>query len=133
MSSLSAAAAATATETATRFLPSVTTSASVTPLSYRFSLSLSSVRSSPLLSRLFLPQKSSPGRFSSRRIGYSTVPSPRCSASDPEQLRSAREDIKELLKTKYSHPILVRLGWHDAGTYNKNIEEWPQRGVLMEV
>jgi len=20
------------------------------------------------------------------------------------------------------------LGWHDAGTYNKNIEEWPQRG-----
>lgn len=22
----------------------------------------------------------------------------------------------------------VRLGWHDAGTYNKNIEEWPQRG-----
>jgi len=23
---------------------------------------------------------------------------------------------------------LVRLGWHDAGTYNKNIKEWPQRG-----
>lgn len=22
----------------------------------------------------------------------------------------------------------VRLGWHDAGTYNKNIEEWPQCG-----
>lgn len=22
----------------------------------------------------------------------------------------------------------VRLGWHDAGTYNKNIKEWPQRG-----
>lgn len=22
----------------------------------------------------------------------------------------------------------VRLGWHDAGTYDKNIEEWPQRG-----
>lgn len=20
------------------------------------------------------------------------------------------------------------MGWHDAGTYNKNIEEWPQRG-----
>ncbi|KAK4391060.1 L-ascorbate peroxidase T, chloroplastic [Sesamum angolense] len=119
---------AAATATATRFLPSVTTSASATPLSYRFSLSLSSVRSSPLLSRLFLPQKSSPGRFSSRRIGYSTVPSPKCSASEPEQLRSAREDIKELLKTKYSHPILVRLGWHDAGTYNRNIEEWPQRG-----
>lgn len=22
----------------------------------------------------------------------------------------------------------IRLGWHDAGTYNKNIEEWPLRG-----
>lgn len=20
------------------------------------------------------------------------------------------------------------MGWHDAGTFNKNIEEWPQRG-----
>lgn len=20
------------------------------------------------------------------------------------------------------------MGWHDAGTYNKNIEEWPLRG-----
>ncbi|XP_048226997.1 L-ascorbate peroxidase T, chloroplastic isoform X3 [Ricinus communis] len=49
-------------------------------------------------------------------------------ASDPAQLKSAREDIKELLKSKFCHPILVRLGWHDAGTYNKNIEEWPQRG-----
>lgn len=24
--------------------------------------------------------------------------------------------------------LQVRLGWHDAGTYNKNIEDWPQRG-----
>jgi catalase (peroxidase I) len=22
----------------------------------------------------------------------------------------------------------VRLGWHDSGTYDKNIKEWPQRG-----
>lgn len=22
----------------------------------------------------------------------------------------------------------VRLGWHDAGTYDKNVEEWPKRG-----
>ncbi|XP_058089910.1 probable L-ascorbate peroxidase 6, chloroplastic/mitochondrial isoform X2 [Magnolia sinica] len=51
-----------------------------------------------------------------------------CFASDLEQLKSAREDIKELLKTTFCHPILVRLGWHDAGTYDKNIEEWPQRG-----
>lgn len=30
-----------------------------------------------------------------------------CVASDPEQLRKAREDIKELLKTTFCHPILV--------------------------
>uniref|UniRef100_A0ACD5YUF2 Uncharacterized protein n=1 Tax=Avena sativa TaxID=4498 RepID=A0ACD5YUF2_AVESA len=53
----------------------------------------------------------------------------RCmAASDAAQLKSAREDIKEILKTSYCHPILVRLGWHDSGTYDKNIEEWPQRG-----
>ncbi|KAK6132295.1 hypothetical protein DH2020_033995 [Rehmannia glutinosa] len=72
--------------------------------------------------------KSSLRRFSSGGAGYSTVSSPKCAASSPEQLKSAREDIKELLKTTFCHPILVRLGWHDAGTYNKNIEEWPQRG-----
>jgi L-ascorbate peroxidase len=22
----------------------------------------------------------------------------------------------------------VRLGWHDSGTYDRNIKEWPQRG-----
>ncbi|XP_011624374.1 probable L-ascorbate peroxidase 6, chloroplastic isoform X2 [Amborella trichopoda] len=49
-------------------------------------------------------------------------------ASDPDQLKKAREDIRQLLKTTFCHPIMVRLGWHDAGTYNKNIEEWPQRG-----
>ncbi|KAI4983378.1 hypothetical protein ZWY2020_023870 [Hordeum vulgare] len=53
----------------------------------------------------------------------------RCmAASDAAQLKSAREDIKEILKTTYCHPIMVRLGWHDSGTYDKNIEEWPQRG-----
>ncbi|KAA0055442.1 putative L-ascorbate peroxidase 6 [Cucumis melo var. makuwa] len=63
---------------------------------------------------------------SNRRFSASSTP--KCLASDPEQLKSAREDIKQLLKTTFCHPILVRLGWHDAGTYNKNIEEWPQRG-----
>lgn len=31
-----------------------------------------------------------------------------CSPSDPAQLRSARDDIRELLKTTFCHPILVR-------------------------
>lgn len=43
--------------------------------------------------------------LSSERIGcYSTV---KCFASDLDQLRSAREDIKEILKTNFCHPILV--------------------------
>lgn len=38
---------------------------------------------------------------------YSGVAPPKCAASDPEQLKGAREEIKELLKTKFCHPILV--------------------------
>ncbi|MCO5563475.1 hypothetical protein L7F22_017117 [Adiantum nelumboides] len=49
-------------------------------------------------------------------------------ASDPDQLRKAREEIKELIQKTHANPLLIRLGWHDAGTYDKNIEEWPTRG-----
>ncbi|KAL5215831.1 hypothetical protein ABZP36_007232 [Zizania latifolia] len=49
-------------------------------------------------------------------------------AAVPAELKAARKDIRELLRTTHCHPILVRLGWHDSGTYDKNIKEWPQRG-----
>ncbi|KAJ0025908.1 hypothetical protein Pint_08147 [Pistacia integerrima] len=95
---------------------------SASSLSFSFSTSsLKCLRASPLIH-----QKRWSVNATNR--GFSTSASPKCAASDPDQLKSAREDIKELLKTKFCHPILVRLGWHDAGTYNKNIEEWPQRG-----
>ncbi|KAJ6391672.1 hypothetical protein OIU77_025609 [Salix suchowensis] len=77
--------------------------------------SLKCLQFSPLAPHIFKDQK---------RSSVSTA----AAASDPAQLKSAREDIKELLKSKSCHPILVRLGWHDSGTYNKNIEEWPRRG-----
>ncbi|KAJ6735833.1 THYLAKOID LUMENAL 29 KDA PROTEIN CHLOROPLASTIC-RELATED [Salix viminalis] len=77
--------------------------------------SLKCLRLSPLSPLICKDQK---------RSSMSTV----AAASDATQLKSAREDIKELLKSKFCHPILVRLGWHDAGTYNKSIEEWPKRG-----
>ncbi|XP_019704327.1 probable L-ascorbate peroxidase 6, chloroplastic/mitochondrial [Elaeis guineensis] len=77
---------------------------------------------SPLSS--LLPRLCKRPEATSRAMSSSAV----CSASDPDQLKSAREDIRELLKTTFCHPILVRLGWHDAGTYDKNIAEWPQRG-----
>ncbi|KAG8660468.1 probable L-ascorbate peroxidase 6, chloroplastic/mitochondrial isoform X1 [Manihot esculenta] len=110
------------------------------PSTYRARISLSSPASSSSLSPLSLSSSSSysfaplkclltsplaPHFFLNQRASsMSTV----AAASDLAQLKSAREDIKELLKSKFCHPILVRLGWHDAGTYNKNIEEWPKRG-----
>ncbi|KAL0323330.1 UNVERIFIED_CONTAM: L-ascorbate peroxidase S, chloroplastic/mitochondrial [Sesamum angustifolium] len=121
-----AMASVSAARVAPRLLPSA--NAAANKLSFRSHLGLKSLGSSRLVSPLFLAQKSALQLLPSSRIGYSTASSPKCFASDPEQLKVAREDIKELLKTKFCHPILVRLGWHDAGTYNKNIEEWPQRG-----
>ncbi|RZC18237.1 probable L-ascorbate peroxidase 6, chloroplastic/mitochondrial isoform X2 [Glycine soja] len=117
-----------AASSSARIIPSVSLSSSSRSF---FSLSSSSsklqcLRSSPRISHLFLNQRRAEVRVSSG--GYGTVSAPKSVASDPDQLKSAREDIKELLNSKFCHPILIRLGWHDAGTYNKNIEEWPQRG-----
>lgn len=36
--------------------------------------------------------------------------------------------VHDILYNYFSLSSQVRLGWHDAGTYNKNIEEWPQKG-----
>ncbi|XP_020226618.1 probable L-ascorbate peroxidase 6, chloroplastic/mitochondrial isoform X1 [Cajanus cajan] len=110
-----------------RVIPSASLSASSRSFfSFSSSSSLQCLRSSPRISHLFLNQRRAEVRVSSG--GYGTVSAPKSFASDPDQLKSAREDIKELLRSKFCHPILIRLGWHDAGTYNKNIEEWPQRG-----
>ncbi|KAL3690506.1 hypothetical protein R1sor_016815 [Riccia sorocarpa] len=49
-------------------------------------------------------------------------------ASNPEQLKAAREDVKKLIAEKKCNPILIRLAWHDSGSYDKNIVEWPRRG-----
>lgn len=72
-------------------------------------------------------------KFAARKITASVSKSvqsltARAFASDPEQLKAAREDIITLLHEKHCHPILIRLGWHDAGTFDKNIEEFPTRG-----
>ncbi|CAH2070607.1 unnamed protein product [Thlaspi arvense] len=95
-------------------------SSSSSPSSLSFTRSLVS---SPLLS-----QRRYQVASVNRSLSSASVTTKCTAATDPEQLKSAREDIKELLNTKFCHPILVRLGWHDAGTYNKNIKEWPQRG-----
>lgn len=40
-------------------------------------------------------------------------------AVDVAQLRGAEQRIKEIITSKDANPIIVRLGWHDSGTYNK--------------
>ncbi|KAG5544455.1 hypothetical protein RHGRI_017022 [Rhododendron griersonianum] len=136
MSSLSSAAASRLLPLATKTRLSLSTPSPPSSLSSSSSSSLKCLRSTPLLSHLFLRQRRSP--FPGATGSYNTVASPKGLASDPDQLKAARDDIKDLLKTTFCHPIMVyispninatvRLGWHEAGTYNKDIEEWPQRG-----
>ncbi|EOA35182.1 hypothetical protein CARUB_v10020327mg [Capsella rubella] len=128
--SLSAASHLLCSSTRVSLSPAVASSSSSTsaPLvsstSSPHSLSsLRSVASTSLFPHSSLVQKKYPNYGRSKGMV-----SPKCAASDAAQLKSAKEDIKVLLRTNFCHPILVRLGWHDAGTYNKNIEEWPQRG-----
>ncbi|KAJ8450299.1 hypothetical protein Cgig2_004756 [Carnegiea gigantea] len=125
MASLTAAAASTAGATTSRLLApaGLSLSSSAAASSSSSSSSLNCLRSATSGAHLFLRQRGSVlMNLSKRRF------SAKCYASDPAQLLSAREDIRELLRTKFCHPIMVRLGWHDAGTYDKNIEEWPKRG-----
>ena len=36
-----------------------------------------------------------------------------------EVLKDARDDVRELIKSRHCNPILVRVAWHDSGTYDK--------------
>ncbi|XP_024538691.1 probable L-ascorbate peroxidase 6, chloroplastic/mitochondrial [Selaginella moellendorffii] len=58
-------------------------------------------------------------------ISNSSSTSVKLSANDLEEAKLA---VKELVQNTHSNPILIRLGWHDAGTYNKDIKEWPKCG-----
>ncbi|KAL4376390.1 hypothetical protein GQ457_02G020190 [Hibiscus cannabinus] len=108
-------------------LSSSSSSSSSSPSLLSFFSSFKPFTLSPISSHFSRHQRRSAVNVSSSG-GFNTVASPKCVASNPDQLKSAREDIKQLLKSKFCHPIMIRLGWHDAGTYHKNIEEWPQRG-----
>lgn len=45
-----------------------------------------------------------------------------------EDLRGAYQALWELVDTINCNPILIRLAWHDAGTFDKNIGTWPEQG-----
>lgn len=44
-----------------------------------------------------------------------------------EQLQTAQKLLVELLQSTKAHPLLIRLAWHDSGTFDKNKEDWPAR------
>ena len=41
-----------------------------------------------------------------------------------EALKDARDDVRELIKSKHCNPILVRVAWHDSGTYDEVCFSW---------
>lgn len=45
-----------------------------------------------------------------------------------EQLAEAKREVAEVIKQSHCNPILVRLAWHDSGTYDKAKTEFPARG-----
>jgi L-ascorbate peroxidase len=45
-----------------------------------------------------------------------------------KELQALEGDLKNLINTLNCNPILVRLAWHDSGTFDQRIQGWPQCG-----
>ena len=45
-----------------------------------------------------------------------------------ESLKKCRDDLRAFIDEVNCHPILLRLAWHDAGTFDNTIGKWPQCG-----
>jgi L-ascorbate peroxidase len=45
-----------------------------------------------------------------------------------DDLAALKGELKELINKLNCNPILVRLAWHDSGTYDQRIAAFPQRG-----
>jgi catalase (peroxidase I) len=43
-------------------------------------------------------------------------------------IKACRRDLRRLIDTVNCHPILVRLAWHDAGTFDQRTRAWPECG-----
>ncbi|DBB14327.1 TPA: hypothetical protein ACH3X3_004639 [Trebouxia sp. C0006] len=49
-------------------------------------------------------------------------------AIDPTVYAAVKKELLELIRTKRCNPLMIRLAWHDSGTYDKNISSFPERG-----
>mmetsp|Transcript_33285 Transcript_33285/g.43895 ORF Transcript_33285/g.43895 Transcript_33285/m.43895 type:complete len:331 (+) Transcript_33285:87-1079(+) len=45
-----------------------------------------------------------------------------------DELKECKEALKEMIDRTNSNPIMIRLAWHDSGTYDASIKEWPECG-----
>jgi len=43
-------------------------------------------------------------------------------------LKACEAEVRELIRTTNCNPILVRLAWHDSGTYDQRIKDFPACG-----
>lgn len=62
-------------------------------------------------------------------VSRRSLHSPRVMAVNTEQLQKCRDELISIIRSKNCNPILVRLAWHDSGTFNKDLtEQWPNCG-----
>jgi L-ascorbate peroxidase len=45
-----------------------------------------------------------------------------------DQLKALKADLLKFIDEMNCGPILIRLAWHDSGTFDQRISSWPQRG-----
>lgn len=54
--------------------------------------------------------------------------------SAKEQLLSAKKELEAVIKSSHCNPILVRLAWHDSGTYDKvSLSLWSEECARTRV
>ncbi|CAE8609959.1 unnamed protein product [Polarella glacialis] len=44
------------------------------------------------------------------------------------ELQKCREELKDFIQKRSCHPILLRLAWHDSGTYDQRLDNFPACG-----
>jgi hypothetical protein len=45
-----------------------------------------------------------------------------------KRLKACEKDLAEMISKSNCNPIMLRLAWSDAGTYDRNISDWPLCG-----